>query len=53
MTPAEDEVALQLSAAVICHQNGAINKIWAGISHLAEALSSSLRREYVGVCVMY
>jgi len=39
MTPAEDEVALRLSAAVVCHQNGAINKIWSGISHLAEALS--------------
>lgn len=41
MTPAEDEAALQLSAPVVCHQNGAINKSRSGISHLAEALPSS------------
>lgn len=41
MTPAEDEVALQLSAVIVCQGNGAINKIWAGISQLAEVLSSS------------
>ncbi|KAF0046121.1 hypothetical protein F2P81_002650 [Scophthalmus maximus] len=29
MTPAEDEVALQLSAVIIRHQNGTINKTWA------------------------
>lgn len=50
MTLAEDEVALQLSAAIVCHQNGTINKMWAGIRHLAEALSS-LWHECV--CVIY
>lgn len=53
MTVAEDEVALQLSSRIICHQNSTINKIWAGISHLAEALLSSRWHSCIYIPVMY